>query len=148
MKKIAGLLFCLTMMFASAASALDPVYTPVFSNKAIRGYDTVAYFTQNEAVEGKAEFSTEYLGATWLFSSAEHLALFEQNPEEYAPQYGGYCAWAVSQNYTASVEPEQFKIVDGKLYLNYNEEIKERWLGSYREFIEQADKNWPALLEE
>lgn len=144
---------CLIVLFtaltaSSAALAVDPVYTAFLSDKAIRGYDTVAYFTQNKPVEGKEEFSTEYMGATWLFASKEHLDLFTENPEKYAPQYGGYCAYAVSQNTTASIKPELFTIVDGKLYLNYNQSINDKWLKNKDNFIVEADKNWPAILED
>lgn len=139
------LLLCL---LAGPAAAVDPVFTALFSDKAIRGYDTVAYFTENQAVEGSAEYATEYQGATWLFSSQEHLDLFLADPEKYAPQYGGYCAYAVSQNQTASIKPELFTIVDGKLYLNYNESINDKWRADKINYIEAADKNWPGLLED
>ena len=127
--------------------AIDPIYTARFSNNAIKGYDTVAYFTEGQAVEGDKQFSTEYKGANWLFSSQENLDLFVANPEKYAPQYGGYCAYAVSQNATASIQPEQFTIHEGKLYLNYNAKVNEKWLANKENFIEKADEFWPALLE-
>lgn len=135
------------LMVSGLASAVDPIYTPLFSDKAIRGYDTVAYFTQGEAVEGDDEFSTEYMGARWLFASQAHLDLFVAEPEKYAPQYGGYCAYAVSQNKTASIQPDLFTIVEGKLYLNYNKSINDKWLNNMAEFIVDADKNWPGLLD-
>ena len=130
------------------ALALDPTYTSLFSSKAIKGYDTVAYFTEGKPVEGKSEFTTEYKEATWLFSSQENLDLFLANPEKYAPQYGGYCAYAVSQGQTASIKPELFTIHEGKLYLNYSESINDRWLKNKEEFIVDADQNWPKLLSE
>lgn len=76
--------------------ATDEIYTGFFSSKALDGYDTVAYFTSGKPVEGSKKFSTEYKGADWYFSSEKNLTLFVNNPEKYAPQYGGYCAWAVS----------------------------------------------------
>ena len=141
----------ISLLFALASSqvlALDPTYTSLFSSKAIKGYDTVAYFTEGKAVEGKSEFTTEYKEATWLFSSQENLDLFLANPEKYAPQYGGYCAYAVSQGQTAPIKPELFTIHEGKLYLNYNEKINDRWLDNKEAFIVDADKNWPKLLSE
>ena len=96
-----------------ALAAKDPVYTSW--GVAIRGTDPVAYFTENRPVKGKKEFSFVYDGAEFRFSSAENLAKFQASPEAYAPQYGGYCAWAVSLGYTASTVPEAFSIVDGKL---------------------------------
>jgi len=136
----------LAAMISTQAFALDPTYTALFSSEAIKGYDTVAYFTENKPVKGKSDFSTEYNEATWLFSSQENLDLFLANPEMYAPQYGGYCAYAVSQGSTASIKPELFTIHDGKLYLNYNEKINNKWNANKEAFISDADKNWPELL--
>jgi len=136
------------LMTSYSALAVDPTFTALFSNKAIRGYDTVAYFTENQPVKGSDEFSTEYNGATWLFSSAENLALFEADPEKYAPQYGGYCAYAVAQGTTASIKPELFTIHEGKLYLNYSNSINDKWLTDKESFIESADQNWPEILAE
>ena len=135
-----------SLVVSTVALALDPVYTPFFSNKAIKGYDTVAYFTEDKPVKGLKEFTTDYQGAQWYFSSQENLDLFIAEPEKYAPQYGGYCAYAVAKNTTASIKPELFTIEDGKLYLNYNNEINETWQNNRQEFIEQADANWPGLL--
>jgi len=136
------------LLGTKSALAIDPTYTSFFSNKAIKGYDTVAYFTQNKPVKGSSDYSIEYNQAVWLFSSQENLDLFTQNPEKYAPQYGGYCAYAVSQNTTASIKPELFTIVDGKLYLNYSDKINNLWLDNQTDFIEKADQNWPQILAE
>ena len=113
---------------------------------AIRGADPVAYFTQGEAVIGSSEFEYEWNGATWRFASAEHRDLFAGNPEDYAPQYGGYCAWAVSQGVTAPVEPDAWRIVDGKLYLNYDQRVQQRWEQDIEGNIASADENWPGVL--
>lgn len=136
-----------TLMLVGHALAVDPIFTPFLNNLAIRGYDPVAYFTQNQAVEGLEAYEFEWMGATWRFANAEHKNLFVNDPEAYAPQYGGYCAYAVASNSTASIEPEQFSIVDGKLYLNYNKSVQQKWLKDQARFIEEADKNWPALLK-
>ena len=135
------------MAAVSAASAKDPVYTGRFSNLAVDGYDTVAYFTEGKPVKGEKTHSTEYNGAEWRFSSADNLEAFKAEPEKYAPQYGGYCAWAVSQNYTARGNPENWKIVNRKLYLNYNDDIQERWEEDIPGYITLADQNWPGVLE-
>ncbi len=142
---VVGALLSLTSL---NALALDPIYTGFFSSKAIKGYDTVAYFTENKPVKGVSDYSLEHKGATWLFSTQENLELFQANPEKYEPQYGGYCAYAVSQNTTASIKPELFTIHDGKLYLNYNQSINEKWLERKASYIKEADKNWPELLAE
>lgn len=132
---------------SSIASAKDSINTTLFGNLAIEGYDTVAYFTENRAKKGSREFETTWMEAKWRFASAEHRDLFVANPEKYAPQYGGYCAYAVAKNSTASIEPEQFEIVDGRLYLNYNAKIKSRWLDQRDEFIVAADANWPSVID-
>ena len=134
------------LLISVNASAVDPIYTPLLSNKAIKGYDTVAYFTEGKPVKGDKAHSTEYKGATWQFASKGNLDLFVANPEKYAPQYGGYCAYAVSQNTTASIEPEQFTVLDGKLYLNYNQSVNDLWNTDRANFISAADKNWPQIL--
>lgn len=131
---------------ASQVFAVEPIFTPWNSDLAIRGYDSVAYFTENKAVQGSSEFEFQWQGATWRFSNAKHLNLFSENPENYAPQYGGYCAYAVAKNSTAAIDPTQFSVIDGKLYLNYNAKIQRRWQEDITGFIEQADKNWPGLL--
>lgn len=144
MKKLLFILF----LFSSSLHAADAIYTPWSNNIAVKGYDTVAYFTENKAIKGTKKHSTEWKDATWHFSSDENLALFKENPEKYAPQYGGYCAFALAKNNLASVDPEQFTVLNGKLYLNYNAEVKGKWLQDRDSFIEQADKNWPQILND
>ena len=92
-------------------------------------------------------YASRWNGADWRFASAANKAAFDADPEAYAPQYGGYCAWAVSQGYTASIDPQQWRIVDGKLYLNYDESVQTKWLADIPGFIAKADANWPAVLE-
>jgi len=145
---IRKLVFLSLLFSALSVHAIDPVYTSYFSNNAIKGYDTVAYFTEGKAVEGDEQFSTEYMQATWLFSSQQNLDLFKADPEKYAPQYGGYCAYAVSQNTTASIKPELFTIHEGKLYLNYSKGVNKKWFANKENFIVDADKNWPTLSEQ
>lgn len=130
----------------AALAAEPPVYTGTFSSTAVDGYDPVAYFVAGKPVKGDKKFKTEWNGAEWHFANAENLASFKADPAKYAPQYGGYCAWAVSQGYTASADPDAWKIVDGKLYLNYNQEIQERWQKETASLIAKADQNWPTVL--
>lgn len=128
--------------------AADPVYTSYFNDRAIGGHDAVAYFTESRSVEGLKKFTSQYMGAEFRFSSQENKTLFDAEPMRYAPQYGGYCAWAVSQGYTASGDPDQWTIVDGKLYLNYDQSVSTMWKKDIPGFINSANKNWPALLAE
>ena len=110
--------FLLTVStFFFLASVHAEVNTTFLGNKAVGGYDAVGYFTDSKAIEGSSDFSYEYKGANWLFANKKNLDLFKQNPDKYAPQYGGYCAWAVSKGGTANGDPEVWRIVDGKLYL-------------------------------
>lgn len=131
---------------APAAAKTAPVYTALFSNVAVSGYDSVAYFTEGRPVVGSAQFKTVYRGAEFRFASAANLAKFKADPAAFAPQYGGYCAWAVSHGYTASGDPKVWKIVGGKLYLNYNREIGQRWAQDIPGFIKAGNANWPKLL--
>ena len=123
-----------------------PVYQSLFGT-AIDGTDPVSYFTEGKPIEGSSDHRMEWNGATWYFSSAENLAKFAANPEAYAPQYGGYCSWAVSQGYTASTDRDAWAIVDGKLYLNYNRRVHEQWERNIPDNIAKADQNWPDVLE-
>ena len=115
---------------------------------AIRGYDTVAYFTQAKAVPGNNAFVTEWMGAKWKFTSQQHLDLFKASPAQYAPQYGGYCAYGVSQGYLVKVDPEAWSVIDGKLYLNYDAKVQATWKKDAARYIKLADGKFPALLEQ
>lgn len=143
---VAGLILLLAS--ATSSAAIDAIYTGFFSNEALRGYDTVAYFTQGMPVEGSDDFTYEYLGAVWKFSSQEHLDLFRANPEKYAPQYGGYCAWAMANGDTASAEPDLWTLHEGKLYLNYSRRVNRRWKDDMVNFIQQADIAWQKFEKE
>jgi len=141
-----GALLCL---LSFAAIAADP---PIFSNKhgAIRGADPVAYYSLESgtrAVMGTDEFTYEWMGATWKFSNAENRDLFIADPEKYAPEYGGYCAFAVSHNFTKSIKPNEWEIVDGKLYLNYNRTAHKKWARDKSASIVRGDENWPTVLK-
>jgi YHS domain-containing protein len=124
-----------------------PVHTGLLNDVAVGGYDPVAYFTDGRPVRGNAQFRTTHQGYEYRFASAEHLAAFRANPSRYLPQYGGYCAWAVAQGYTAAGNPQNWRIVDGKLYLNYNDEIQQRWERDIPGFIRSGNTNWPSVLQ-
>lgn len=142
-----GLLISVFLLPATVVHAADkPVYTGFFSNVAVGGYDPVAYFTDNKPVKGDSRFSTGYQGVQWHFASAANRDRFIAAPERYAPQYGGYCAWAVSEGSTASADPRLWKIVEGKLYLNYDADVQKKWEADMAGHIRKADKNWPAVL--
>ena len=117
------------------------------SGIAIRGADTVAYFTEGKFVEGTDQFTTEWRGATWKFSSQENLDLFVAKPEEYAPQYGGYCAYGVAKGSLVKIEPENWTITDGKLYLNFDSGVQKKWEKDIPGYIAEADAIFNSLLE-
>ena len=131
-----------------AAQAKSPeIYTGLLSSTAVGGYDPVAYFTDGKPVAGKSDFTHQWKGVTWRFANAKNRDLFKAKPEAYAPQYGGYCAWAVSQGYTAKGDPNYWKIVDGKLFLNYDASVQKNWERDITGHIASANKNWPKVLE-
>lgn len=139
-------LFLSVVTFTPAYADKAPTYQSLFGT-AIDGTDPISYFDEGRPIEGKSEFSHEWNGATWYFTSAENRDRFIATPQKYAPQYGGYCAWAVSQGYTASTDPEAWKIVDGKLYLNYSKSVQTTWEKDVPGNISSANANWPKVLE-
>jgi hypothetical protein len=114
---------------------------------AIHGYDPVAYFTAGGPVMGSPRFTLRHEGATFRFASAAHRDSFRADPGRFAPAYGGFCAYGVSKGYKAKIEPEAFTIIDGRLYLNYNLEVREMWSKGIPGHIEKADQNWPAVAK-
>ena len=116
-----------------------------FGGTAIEGTDAVAYFTQGKPVEGSSDFTAHWKGAKWRFASAGNRDLFKADPEKYAPQFGGYCAFAVSRGYTASIDPKAWSIVNGKLYLNYSLGVRAQWNEDVPGNIRLGEKNWPKL---
>lgn len=143
------LLVCLMMMIPDWGTALagSPVNKTFFGEVAIKGYDPVAYFTEGKPVRGVKEFTHEWRGAKWQFSTADNLQAFIKEPERFAPQYGGYCAYAVSEGYTADISPDAWRIVDHRLYLNYSKKVQKTWEQNIQQRIEQANKNWPSLRD-
>jgi len=117
------------------------------TDTAINGYDTVAYFTQNKPVKGLDNLVFEWMGAKWKFATQANLDLFRAAPEKYAPQYGGYCAYGVAQDNLVKVEPDQFTVRNGKLYLNYDADVQAKWKKDPDGFIRAADAKFQALLK-
>ena len=143
----------LLVLFLSAPLPLFAAETPrvnksKFFGVAIEGYDPVAYFDQKKPVKGDSDFVHEWSGATWRFASEENRRRFASAPEKFAPQYGGFCAYGVSQGYAVGIDPKAWSIVDGKLYLNYNLEVQKTWSKDTGKYIREADRNWPAVSKE
>ena len=150
MKTLSSLMLVGLMLIIAAPvawGAKGEINTTLIGKKAIKGYDPVAYFTDGKPVEGKKEFTYEWKGAKWFFASAEHRDQFKADPDKYAPRYGGYCAYAVAMGKTADIDPKAWKIVDGRLYLNYDQDIQKKWQADIPGFIEKANRNWPGVLK-
>jgi len=142
MKVFLVLMIVAAAMTATCSTAETVALNTDKSGSALRGYDAVAYFAVSNAVKGDAKYAYVWNGAKWLFSSEENMKKFMSDPEAFAPQFGGYCAYAVSEGYTADADPEAWKVVDGKLYLNYNLEVQKTWETNEAERIENGKKNW------
>ena len=134
---------CATLICAAGTGQAASIFAE--GGLAIRGTDPVAYFTQGRAVVGDPAVTLDWMGVTWAFADATNRDTFAAAPEHYAPQFGGYCAWAVAQGYTAPIDPAAWRIVDGKLYLNFDRRIQARWERDIAGFIASAEANWPGL---
>jgi YHS domain-containing protein len=143
MKRLLGSMMA-GVMFLLGAAAFAGAYFEK-GGAAIEGYDPVAYFTQNKPVKGSTTYSATHQGSTFHFASAANRDAFAAAPEKYAPQYGGFCAYAVASGYKAKIEPDAFTIVDGKLYLNYDQSIQRRWRRDIPGYIRKGDRNWPEV---
>lgn len=150
MTKLTTSVFALLFaLISNLAFAADPDIYSHNKSGAVKGVDVVAYFSlapDAKPVFGDKNISHEYMGATWYFSSTENRDLFAENPEKYAPQYGGYCAFAVSHGFTKSVNPKYWHIVDDKLYLNFNGIADRKWRKDRDAAIARGDGHWPTVL--
>lgn len=144
-----------TAASAAALSATALLSVPAFADQpevfasggvAINGYDPVSYFTEGKPIAGDPAHVVTWKGAEWRFSNAGNAALFAEAPEDYAPQFGGYCAYAVSEGYTAKTEPEAWSIENGKLYLNYSLRVRRIWNRDIPGHIARGEANWPGVL--
>jgi len=137
--------FSAVMYSQQNAKSSDLVYST--TEGAIQGYDPVAYFTDAKPVKGKADLSLRWNDATWHFATPAHQALFEQNPEKYAPVYGGYCAYGWAKGYKAKIDPAAWTIYEDKLYLNYDLDVKAKWDKNRSKYIELAHSYYQKALE-
>jgi YHS domain-containing protein len=141
------LVFVFSLVFA--VSGIRAQQSEIFktNGQAIKGFDAVAFFTDSAAVKGADNFSFEWKGATWLFVSEAHRKAFMENPEKYAPQYGGYCAYGTADGHKAPTETDTWTLVNGKLYFNYNSKVKGFWMKNQPALIQKADVNWPLIKD-
>ncbi|MDX1574891.1 MAG: YHS domain-containing (seleno)protein [Kiloniellales bacterium] len=147
---VGTVLMAASMAYGPHAWAAETAINVNGEGVAIDGYDTVSYFTPVGARRGKAEFQAEWAGALWYFATAENLAAFESDPERYAPQFGGWCAFALSTgHYASDVDPrEAFTLRGDKLYLNWSRRVKHRWLRAVEDNIATAESNWPVVRQQ
>ncbi len=146
MKSSAFLALALLLLSVPGLAQKSAVF--VTKAGAIGGYDPVAYFTDSKPVKGTAALKYSWQGADWHFASQQHLDAFKANPQQYAPQYGGYCAYGTSQGYKAPTEPDAWTVANNKLYLNYNRKVKETWSKDQAGYIKKADANWPKVAKQ
>ena len=136
------------MSLAMAMTALaQEIYTRGGSNLALEGMDAVSYFVSGKPVKGRKDLASQYKGAVWRFSSAGNKAAFDKNPQKFAPQYGGHCAYGTAQGYAVRGDPRAWRIVNGKLYLNYNRAVQNKWNRDISSYIAEGNRNWPAVLK-
>ncbi len=146
---LASLMLALGLLLAvpAPAWAKSEINSSLIGSVAIEGTDPVAYFTEGKAVKGSSGFTHRWKGAAWRFKNAANRDAFAASPEKYAPKFGGYCAWAVSQGYTADIDPEAWKIYRGELYLNYSKGVQAQWVEDIPGNIAKAESHWPGVLD-
>jgi len=144
MKKII-ISIALVLIFGPLFAQSSRVFTT--DEGAIKGYDPVAFFKAGKPVMGKKEYSYQWNDATWYFSSSDNLKIFKKDPEKFAPQYGGYCAYGTSEGHKAPTETDTWTILNNKLYFNYNKDIQTEWKKDQKSRIEKADKIWPTIKD-
>ena len=136
----------LAVVFVSTTSAKTLLNVDK-SGVGIKGYDPVAYFTDNQPIKGSAQFQSDSNGVTYHFASARSKAVFDANPGKYEPQFGGFWAWAVSQGYTAPIDPNAFQVVNGRVLLQYSLSVRKQFSQDTEGNLRKADANWPAIVE-
>lgn len=140
-------LFLAVLLFIASSVSAKTLENVDGNGIGIKGYDPVAYFTDGKAVKGDAQFQSQSDGVTYQFASAEHKQAFDADPAKYRPQFGGFCAWAVSRGYTATIDPNAFQIVDGRLLLQYSLGVRKDFSKDTAGNLKKADANWPAIVE-
>ena len=143
--KIAATTALVIMVWANGAHAESVNET---NGVAIKGYDPVAYFTDNKPVKGTKAHTFVYEGVTYQFASEAHQKAFAADPSKYAPQFGGFCAYGVATGHKADIDPTAFSIEDGKLYLNYNNKVRDVWRKDKAGYIPKAKETWPSVSQQ
>ena len=134
------------LMLALPASARATPGVNHRAGVALRGFDTVAWFSESRPRRGIAVHGAMWRGVAWHFASAETLARFEAQPEAFAPAFGGFCAFGVARGYKVDIDPEAWHIRADRLYLNYDRGVQRQWLRDMPGYITAAEANWPRLM--
>jgi YHS domain-containing protein len=145
MKKVLAA-FVILVTFSTIAAAKELLNLDS-NGVAIQGYDPVAFFTDNRPVKGNSQFQADYHGAKYYFASAEHKAAFDNEPSKYEPQFGGYCAYGASHGSKAPIKIEAWQIVNGRLLMQYDLDIKDKFNKDQQGNLRKADGNWPGLVD-
>lgn len=135
-----------TILIGPALAGKSAIYTGIVEGVGAGGYDVVSYFS-GTPLAGSQDITSQWEGATWRFANVQNKAAFDADPARYAPQYGGYCAYAVAKGSTAKGDPEAWSVVDGKLYLNLSQSIRATWQQDIPANIAAGNANWPKVLE-
>ena len=146
-RALAGVAFAVIGMTCQGICRADEPFYYAPGGIALSGYDAVSYFEAHGPVRGSPENALMWRGATWYFASPEALMQFEMDPEAYAPQFGGYCAYAVAEGRTGKAEPNAYVIHNGKLYLLHDASLRDRVQSGLMALIEKAEANWPEALD-
>lgn len=139
-------IIALQLLLLASASAKQ-LNNPDRDGVSIQGYDPVAFFTDHMPVKGNQQFQSSYNGAKYYFASAEHKAAFDKEPAKYEPQFGGYCAYGASQGHPAPIKIEAWQIVNGRLLMQYDLDIKDKFNRDQQGNLMKADQNWPGLID-
>ena len=145
MRSASRLILTLCAAFATSSLLADPKPNVDQAGLAIQGYDPVAFFTDGKPILGDEKFHSTYHEVTYRFASAEHLQMFQVNPAKYEPQFGGYCAYGVAKGALAPVRIDAFQIVDGRLLMQHDTEVRDAFSKNADGNLAAADKNWPNL---
>lgn len=146
MKKLV-IVSMLLLVMVTAAVAEKRLINVDKNGLALKGYDPVAYFTENRPVKGDAKFQSTFNGATYYFASAANKKTFEADPKKYEPQFGGFCAYAASQGHTAKIEPDAFEVLNGRLLLQYDRSVRDLFNKDQQGNLAKADRNWPSIVQ-
>ncbi|MBB6131283.1 YHS domain-containing (seleno)protein [Mucilaginibacter lappiensis] len=145
MKRTILIAFIAFLGIVQAKAQKSEIFAP--GGKAIKGYDPVAFFTESKPIKGADSLSYQWKEATWLFASRKNLEAFKSDPGKYAPQYGGYCAYGLSQGHKAPTQTDTWTVVNDKLYFNYNSKVKEMWSKDQQNLIKAADEKWSGIKD-